>query len=203
MEKNWALPIDQCQLQALQISVHLIDLLSTLLRCNGFTRIQKTVVDQTSSRPPNSDSDLSFDTSALELLLSPTTELVITSCHIKSTFHHMSQSNQEMVHCCCCIEKVKLQNDNLEKLFSQLMSHPLIKLFHLSNFLQMLNDHRRVSVEFFRNFSCSWKRISFDDGSQFSSVQFSSVTQSCATLTDYRNHSTPGLPVHHQLPEFT
>ena len=34
-------------------------------------------------------------------------------------------------------------------------------------------------------------------------VQFSSVTQSCPTLCDPMNHSTPGLPVHHQLPEFT
>ena len=33
------------------------------------------------------------------------------------------------------------------------------------------------------------------------SVQFSSVTQSCLTLYDPMNHSTPGLPVRHQLPE--
>ena len=33
--------------------------------------------------------------------------------------------------------------------------------------------------------------------------QFSSVAQSCLTLCDSMNHSTPGLPVHHQLPEFT
>ena len=36
-----------------------------------------------------------------------------------------------------------------------------------------------------------------------SSVQFSSVTQACLTLWDPMNHSSPGLPVHHQLPEFT
>ena len=36
-----------------------------------------------------------------------------------------------------------------------------------------------------------------------SSVQFSSVTQSCPTLCDPMNCSTPGLPVHHQLLEFT
>ena len=35
------------------------------------------------------------------------------------------------------------------------------------------------------------------------SVQFSSVTQSCPTLWDPMNHSMPGLPVHHHLPEFT
>ena len=36
-----------------------------------------------------------------------------------------------------------------------------------------------------------------------SSVQFSSVAQSCPTLCDPMNCSTPGLPVHHQLLEFT
>ena len=35
------------------------------------------------------------------------------------------------------------------------------------------------------------------------SVQFSSVTQSCPTFCDPINCSTPGLAVHHQLPEFT
>ena len=33
--------------------------------------------------------------------------------------------------------------------------------------------------------------------------QFSTVAQSCPTLCDPMNHSMPGLPVHHQLPEFT
>ena len=34
-------------------------------------------------------------------------------------------------------------------------------------------------------------------------VQFSSVTQSCPTLCNFMHCSTPGLPVQHQLPEFT
>ena len=38
---------------------------------------------------------------------------------------------------------------------------------------------------------------------QFSSVQFSSFAQLCPTLCDPMNCSMPGLPVHHQLPEFT
>ena len=38
---------------------------------------------------------------------------------------------------------------------------------------------------------------------RISSVQFSSVPQSCPTLCDPTNRSTPGLPVHQQLPEFT
>ena len=39
--------------------------------------------------------------------------------------------------------------------------------------------------------------------STLNSSQFSSVAQSCPTLCDPMNRSTPGLPVHHQLPEFT
>ena len=35
------------------------------------------------------------------------------------------------------------------------------------------------------------------------SVQFSSVAQLCPTLCDPMNRGTPGLPVHHKLPEFT
>ena len=50
-----------------------------------------------------------------------------------------------------------LQNDNF---FSfSVLRHPFIKLFHLSNLLQMPNDHRMLDVEFFGNF-CSYK-ISF------------------------------------------
>lgn len=41
VEKNWALSVDQCRLRALPPSVPLIDLLSVLLRGNGFSRIQK------------------------------------------------------------------------------------------------------------------------------------------------------------------
>ena len=71
--------------------MHLIDLLSILLRCNGFTRIQKAIIDQIGIRSPISDYDSFFGAnlvlgSALELLLSPITELVITDCHIKSIF---------------------------------------------------------------------------------------------------------------------
>ena len=34
-------------------------------------------------------------------------------------------------------------------------------------------------------------------------ITLSSVAQSCPTLCNPMNHSTPGLPVHHKLPEFT
>ena len=78
----------------------LTDLLSILLRYNGLTGIQKAVLDQPGSRPPNSDYDLFFGAclafrSALELLLGPATELFFAGCCRKSTFRHMSQSDQE------------------------------------------------------------------------------------------------------------
>ena len=57
-----------------------------------------------------------------------------------------------------------LQNGYFFFIFDQLMRHPFIELFfNLSNLLQMLNDHRMVNNEFFTNFSCSCKKISFDD----------------------------------------
>ena len=78
MEKNWTHSFDQYQVQALQFSVHLISLLSILLRCNGFAGIQKAVVDQVGSRLPNTDRNFFFSVdeslalgSALVLLLGP------------------------------------------------------------------------------------------------------------------------------------
>ena len=58
MEKNQAHFVDQYWLQGLQFSVHLIDLLSIILRCNGCAKIQRAVVYQTVSRVLNSDHDL-------------------------------------------------------------------------------------------------------------------------------------------------
>ena len=84
--------VDQYQLQVLQFLVYLTNLLSIFLRCNGFSRTQKAVMDQT---PSNSTQDLfqckfgfekSFEASSWS-----TTELVVNSC-IKSTFRHTLQS---------------------------------------------------------------------------------------------------------------
>ena len=49
----------------------------------------------------------------------------------------------------------------------------------------------------------NWKQSSGTGEWRTTSVQFSSVTQSCTTLCDPMNRSTPGLPVRHQLLEFT
>ena len=63
--------------------------------------------------------------------------------------------------------------------------------------------HRSLSLWFCVTyadfFSCSNCMVSI----VLSSVQFSSVVQSCPTLCNPMECNTPGLPVHHQLPEFT
>ena len=150
MEKNWALSVEQCLLQVLQFSKHLINLLSTILRYNGFTGIQKVVVNQIISRPPNSDHDLFFFGanlalgSALELLAS-TTELVIAGCHIQTTFHYTSQSNWEMVLVVAQNKKRWHFKMTIILICGQLMRHPVIELFQLSNLFQMPYAHRTVS----------------------------------------------------------
>ena len=60
-----------------------------------------------------------------------------------------------------------------------------------------LNKH--FSKKTFRWLKTTWKMFIMTNYS----VQFSSVTQSCLTHCDPMNRSKPGLPVHHQLPEFT
>ena len=57
---------------------------------------------------------------------------------------------------------------------------------------------------FCRFFLCSFSCYPFNThGSCYNCDQIRSVAQSCLTLCDPMNRSTPGLPVHHQLPEFT
>ena len=55
-----------------------------------------------------------------------------------------------------------------------------------------------------QNWGCLRNLFKFAVGLRYkSSIQFSSVAQSCLTLCDPMNLSMPGLPIHHQLPEFT
>ena len=160
VQKNWALSVGRCWLQVLQFLVYLMDLLSILLRCTGFSGIQKAVVDQTGSRPPNTFFGASLTSqSALERPVSLTTELVVTSCHIKPTFLNTLNPVEKWFVLLC-----RIREDNTSKkiFFCQLMRHPLLELFYLFNLLQMSNDYKMVNAEYFSNLSCSCKRISFD-----------------------------------------
>jgi len=58
---------------------------------------------------------------------------------------------------------------------------------------------RREGIMIIIKFPVLWR----ESESVSRSVQFSSVVQSCPTLCDPMNCSTPGFPVHHHLPEFT
>ena len=65
-------------------------------------------------------------------------------------------------------------------------------------------SHTQLSdFHFHSNFISLIKALACLPEDPHASVQFSSVAQSCLTLCDPMNCSTPGLPVHHQLPEFT
>ena len=68
-----------------------------------------------------------------------------------------------------------------------------------------MTEHKHISVYCFKESELYSKSNGENEviSKRISSVQFSSVAQSCPTLCDPMNRSTPGLPVHHQLPEFT
>ena len=165
MEKNWAFSVDQCWLQALQFLVHLINLLSIFLRCIGFTRIQKASVDQTSSRPPNSDHEPLF-----------WCKLGFGKCFGASLSIHWAghcQLSYKLVfvvgHKTGSLLLCRIREGDIAKwwfffkIFGQFMRHLLLEPFHLSNWLQMPNNHRMSDAELFRNFSCRCKRTSFND----------------------------------------
>ena len=171
MEKNWAHSVDQCWLQALQFLVHHIDLLSMLLKCNGFAGIQQGVVDQTRSRPPNSDRDFFWGGCKFGFGKC----FGASSWSIHWAGHHQLSYK---IHFSSIIT-IWSRNDSLLLRKSNRRQHFKTKffwfavnswntqlprvLFYLSNLLQMLNNDRMFDTEFFGNFSCSYKRISFND----------------------------------------
>ena len=59
------------------------------------------------------------------------------------------------------LRRIREDDKMIILIWGQITRHPLTKLFHLSNLLQMPNDHRMVNAEFFDSFSCSCKRIGF------------------------------------------
>ena len=74
----------------------------------------------------------------------------------------------------------------------------LLALLHLAQASSLEDAQRSVNrknlePQSLSELECLWR----------CSVQFSSAAQSCPTLFNPMNHSTPGLPVHYQLPEFT
>ena len=62
---------------------------------------------------------------------------------------------------------------------------------------------KKISILFSSEAKHKIRKVLKTFNTKYYSVQFSSVTQSCPTLCDPMNRSTPGLPIHHQLLEFT
>ena len=76
------------------------------------------------------------------------------------------------------------------------------KIFSCPNKLPVSCPSSSLPLWFFLEHQCNFVMTpSLQNG--FSSVQFSSVTQSCPTLFDPMDCSAPGFPVHHQCPELT
>ena len=86
---------------------------------------------------------------------------------------------------------------NCMVLFNLIHTKTLFLCFYLS-FYPTYNLYFQLSSIYLYplTFCFRWDNLTLSD-------QIRSVAQSCPTLCDPMNHSTPGLPVHHQLPEFT
>ena len=107
--------------------------------------------------------------------------------------------------------------ENPPSIFSFLQGPGFLRKEASLNINGLRSKRQRVVLESFRDFPL-WSRLltSLDNKPTLSlegrigrlvaasyEIQFSSVAQSCLTLCDPMNRSTPGLAVHHQLPEFT
>ena len=73
---------------------------------------------------------------------------------------------------------------------------------HLTKFIH-IHDKKPHQSGYRRNISQCNKGHLWQTITNINSIQFNLVTQSCPTLCDPMNRRTPGLPVHHQLPEST
>ena len=81
-----------------------------------------------------------------------------------------------------------------------------LDLFAVPGTLKSLLQHHSSKVSILRFSAFFIVQLShpyMTTGKTMALTQFSSVDQLCPTLCDSMNRSTPGLPVHHQLPEFT
>ena len=82
--------------------------------------------------------------------------------------------------------------------------HSLYSCLRLSRDINSLTFSKNLSLFCFCQFLFSITLISaWIFITSFPSLLFSSVAQLCLTLCNTMNRSTPGLPVHHQLPKFT
>ena len=188
--------VDQCWLQVFHFSVYLIYLLSIFLKCNGFARIQKAVVDQIGSRPPSSDHDLFWCKFGFGKCLGASSQSNHWGgcCLLSYKIHFLLHITVWLRNGSLLLHRIRHFKMTIFWICSQLLRHPLIELFHLSSLLQMPNNHRMVHVEFFGNFSYGCRRISFDNDCQLSLSAFdgwplcSSSSRLSSPLQNFLNH---------------
>ena len=107
--------------------------------------------------------------------------------------HHLSlylTIQSKIVHCCYINKRRWHFKTTVFLVDSQLMRHPLIKLFHLSNLLQIPNHYEVLYAEFFGNFLCTCKKFSSDDGSQSLSASDGWSLCSSSSRLSYRTSWT-------------
>ena len=156
---------------------HLINSLSVLLRCNDFARIQKAVVGQMGSRPPNSDHDLSFFGSILALRkcfgASSWSNHWAGHHQLLCKIHFLSYVPIQLRNCSLLC---RVRKDNASKwwFFWFLVSSWGTHLLSFFTFPVCFRCPMTIkwSTFFFGNFSCSYKKLSFIDCSQLVIVNF-------------------------------
>ena len=107
----------------------------------------------------------------------------------------------EQINTCTSLQHLDLSDNNIPQIgdLSKLVSLK-VSVFSMS-FLKFYTKIPRESdlIDPYIYRSARINCVHYDKNS----IKFSSVAQSCRTLCNPMNHSTSGLPVHHQLPEFT
>ena len=155
IEKNWALSVDQCQLQALQFSVHLIYLLSILLRCNGFWQDSENSSGSDQQQPTEQWPWLFlWCRFGLGKCFGASSWSSHQAGHrqLSYTIHFLLHMTIQLRNGLLLLHRVR--EDDTEMIFfffSRLMRHPLTEVFYVSSLLQVLNDCRIVNAEFFIN----------------------------------------------------
>ena len=100
--------------------------------------------------------------------------------------------------------EVQINEEEIGKLPEEEFRVTIIKMIkNLENKTEKMQESINKDLGELKNKHTETNNTITEIKSTLSSVQFSSVAQSCPTLCDPMNRSTSGLPVHHQLPEFT
>ena len=100
--------------------------------------------------------------------------------------------------------EVQINEEEIGKLPEKEFRIMIVKMIkNLENKMEKMQESTNKDLEELRNIHTETNNTITEIKNTLSSVQFSSVTQSCPTLGNPMNCSTPGLPVHHQLLEFT